>query len=136
MSRIYVSRIIFYLITKIGLFQTLSDFVDALNFIPGLENKIKEFQKEYTKDQELAEILLSPLSNTGKIESLLITHNSWFLNDVIPRILNRPKTIKTFSVSPSDLFNNLKFELWMDNGSMYPKSAKLTYGRTIKKADL
>lgn len=112
---------------------TLSDFVDSLIFIPKLEQKIKEFQEEYIKDEELAKLLLSPLSNTGKIESLLITHNSWFLNDIVPIILKRPKLIKTFTISPSLLFSNMRFEPWMDNGLTYPKSAKLTFGKVIEK---
>ena len=115
---------------------TLNDFVNALEFIPNLENKIKLFQNEYDKDEELKELILSPLSNTGKIESLLITHNSWFINEIVPKILGKKIEIKIFRINPSELFNNMKFELWMDNGSAYPESAKLTYGRVMEKADL
>ena len=115
---------------------TLNDFVEALEYIPNLEKKIKAFQNEYDKDTQLTDLLLSPLSNTGKIESLLITHNSWFINQMVPRILGRPIEIRSFSVSPSELFNNMKFKLWMDNGVTYPNSAKLTYGKVIEKEDL
>ena len=40
------------------------------------------FFENYKDDKKLVELLLSPLSNTGKVKSLLITHNSWFLNDI------------------------------------------------------
>lgn len=110
---------------------TLHDFVEAIEDMPELQEKLKKFSIHYEHDPELMELLLSPLANTGAIKSLLITHNSWFINEVVPKVLGRKISIMDFEISPSDLFNNMKFQPWMDNGNFYPKSARLTYGRTV-----
>ncbi|MFD2521774.1 DUF6915 family protein [Emticicia soli] len=103
---------------------TLSDFVAAIDSdVKDLET-INQFYNDYKHDTELSELLLSPLNNTGQIKSLLITHNSWFINEIIPKIFQRKIQLKSFSISPSTLFNRMNFELWMDNGADYPSSAK------------
>ncbi len=38
-----------------------------------------------------SDLLLSPLQITGKLQSLLLTHNSWFLNAICPKILGHLK---------------------------------------------
>jgi hypothetical protein len=101
----------------------LSDFVAAIDEIPNFTEKIKAFYKFYEHDDELRELLLSPLANTGKINALALTHNSWFLNEIVPKILKRPIILDDFPLSPSDFFDNMRFEPWMDNGSFLPNSA-------------
>lgn len=110
---------------------TLSDFVRAIDW--SLENNFdfESFAKSYENDKELFELLLSPLSNTGHKASLLITHNSWFINEIIPKVLKRKVEIKNFEIKPNDLFDNMKFKLWMDNGSTYPESCRLTVGKIV-----
>lgn len=105
---------------------TLSDFVNAIEDSEDDLVRINTFFENYKDDKKLVELLLSPLSNTGKVKSLLITHNSWFLNDIAPKILGRRPEIRNFSIAPSDFFNRMKFELWMDNGMAFPKSANGT----------
>ncbi|GAA6764331.1 hypothetical protein AAFH68_02600 [Flavobacterium sp. CGRL1] len=109
----------------------LSDFVKAIDDEAAADFDFKEFSKTYENDPELIELLLSPLSITGLQKSLLITHNSWFINEIVPKVLNRNIEIKDFNISPSDLFNNMKFKLWMDNGSAYPASCKFTVGKVV-----
>lgn len=110
---------------------TLSDFVVAIDPESSKTINFSQFAETYMDDLDLAELLLSPLSNTGMQVSLLITHNSWFINDIVPKILNRKKEVKDFSISPADLFNNMRFKLWMDNGSGFPESCKKTVGKIV-----
>lgn len=109
----------------------LSDFVNAIDDEAVLNYDFKKFAESYEDDQELMELLLSPLSITGSIKSLLLTHNSWFINEIVPKVLKRKVEIKDFGISPSDLFNNMKFKLWMDNGNSYPESCKRTLGKIV-----
>lgn len=110
---------------------TLSDFVNAIDNSAASKYDFKEFAKGYEDDQELAELLLSPLNVTGLKKSLLITHNSWFINEIVPKVLNRKVEIKDFEINPGDLFNNMHYKLWMDNGSTYPESCKFTLGKIV-----
>jgi len=103
---------------------TLDDFVQAMDSSPDDLTRIGRFFDAYREDQPLSELLLSPLSHTGQIKSLLITHNSWFINEIVPRIFNRPVQLMEFSIAPSELFERMNFEMWMDNGFEYPKSAR------------
>ncbi len=105
---------------------TLADFASAIKDDRITQLDFEAFANVYEHDAALSELLLSPLSNTGIKASLLITHNSWFINDVVPRILKRKPEVKDFTIKPSDLFDNMSFRLWMDNGSDYPASSKLT----------
>jgi hypothetical protein len=105
---------------------TLADFASAIKDDRITQLDFEAFVKVYDHDAALSELLLSPLSNTGIKASLLITHNSWFINDIVPRILKRKPEVKDFTIKPSDLFDNMSFRLWMDNGSDYPASSKLT----------
>lgn len=110
---------------------TLSDFVETMDLSLGDAYDFEDFVKSYEGDSELMELLLSPLNNTGVKASLLITHNSWFLNEIVPKVLKRKPELKNFNIKPSDLFNNINFKLWMDNGSAYPDSCKLTVGKIV-----
>lgn len=110
---------------------TLSDFVANIDKTVVDKFDFATFCKSYENEPELKELLLSPLSNTGLKASLLITHNSWFINEIVPRILKRNVEVKDFDIKPSDLYNNMAFRLWMDNGSAYPESCRLTLGKII-----
>jgi hypothetical protein len=110
---------------------TLSDFVSSINKSVIDDLDFDKFSHSYKQDQELFELLMSPLSNTGLKASLVVTHNSWFINEIVPKILKRDVEIKDFEITPSDLFDNMNFKLWMDNGSSYPESCKLTVGKVV-----
>ncbi|NTV64688.1 MAG: hypothetical protein HGA65_14315 [Oscillochloris sp.] len=104
---------------------TLADFVQAIAFpdTAALKARIDTFHQRYAADPAITELLLSPLAVTGRVSALLITHNSWFVNAIIPQILGRPPQIMDFALDPRDLFTRMRFELWMDNGAGDPPSA-------------
>lgn len=106
---------------------TLSDFVQAVDLQAddSWKSKIEDFHQQHSKDPKLSEILLSPLANTGQLKSLLITHNSWFLNEMVPKILGYLPKISNFNLSPSKFYECMRFELWMDNGAGVAPSAKM-----------
>ncbi|HEX2629881.1 MAG TPA: hypothetical protein VHM26_12735 [Chitinophagaceae bacterium] len=110
---------------------TLSDFAESIDEERTSHHDFTAFAAAYQHDQALMELLLSPLANTGLQRSLLITHNSWFINEIVPRVLQRPIEIRDFPITPGDLFDNMNFRLWMDNGSSYPKSCQLTLGNIV-----
>jgi hypothetical protein len=110
---------------------TLSDFVESIDRAVIENLDFEGFRASYENEPELMDLLLSPLSNTGIKASLLITHNSWFMNEIVPKVFRRKIEIKDFEIKPSDLFNNMAFKLWMDNGSAYPSSCKHTLGKIV-----
>lgn len=110
---------------------TLADFVQAINRHDDDEQKLQEFARSYEHDAELYDLLLSPLANTGSVTSLLLTHNSWFINDIVPKVLKRKPIIQNFNIAPSDFFDRMDFQLWMDNGSSIPPSARKTAGKVV-----
>jgi hypothetical protein len=105
---------------------TLSDFVAAFDVsaIDGWKEKVNGLHADYAHDAAASRLLLSPLATTGRLESLLITHNSWFLNEVLPQVLPRHPKLRPFDLAPSDLFDSMRFELWMNNGAATPPSAR------------
>jgi hypothetical protein len=106
---------------------TLNDFVQAMNFKEDISWKgnLENFHKKYANDPKLSELLLSPLASTGQLKSLLITHNSWFLNEIVPKILGYLPSILEFELSPFNIYESMKFELWMDNGMAIAPSARI-----------
>jgi hypothetical protein len=120
---------------------TLTDFVDCIAEIPSVKTKLdvfyKENQKYFNDNLKVKELLMSPLWNTGKVKSLLITHNSWFVGSILPRIFkNLDMPVIDYSISPSLLFNNMSYENWMQNGIDIPPSCvKLNVSREKNKVD-
>lgn len=118
---------------------TLSDFVDAIDedklqhYLPDYKQKLEQFHQRYIHDQHMSELMLSPLSHSGKVKSLLITHNSWFVNEILPKIFHCKPIIDDFLIRPDDLFNSIKFEMWMDNGIAIPESARMLQKRLIAR---
>jgi hypothetical protein len=110
---------------------TLADFVQSIEQRDDDEQKLREFARSYENDEELTELLLSPLANTGSVTSLLLTHNSWFINEIVPKVLKRKPVIQDFTLSPADFFDRMAFKLWMDNGSAIPPSAQKTAGKVV-----
>ncbi|MCB1608666.1 MAG: hypothetical protein KDI71_16995 [Xanthomonadales bacterium] len=102
---------------------TLADFVRCLDEVPGLESRIDAFHQRFAQDDARARLLLSPLAVTGQLKSLLITHNSWFVNAIVPRVFGSAPILADFDLTPDDLFHRMRFDLWMENGSARPPSA-------------
>lgn len=104
---------------------TLGDFVNAMQDIPteGLAKRIEKFHTDVIGDTKLSATLLSPLAVTGQLKSLLITHNSWFMNTILPMMGKSEAKLIEFDITPAMFFNPMRFELWMDNGTVVPPSA-------------
>ncbi|MCH7316126.1 hypothetical protein [Acinetobacter sp. ANC 3882] len=105
---------------------TLNDFVNAIDArqLPKhFEQHLEKLHHDYVQDKTLSQLMLLPLALTGKLHSLLFTHNSWFIYDILPRIGQLPK-LDNIVYSPADFFNAMHFELWMDNGMAIPASAQ------------
>ena len=106
---------------------TLADFVRAIDpaRLPiGFEQKIEKIHQHYSDQPQLSQILLSPLALTGKLHSLLLTHNSWFIYEILPRMGYSIGSLVDLDGAPEDFFNAMQFELWMDNGMAVPASAQ------------
>jgi hypothetical protein len=46
-------------------------------------------------------------------------------------VLKRKPVIQNFHIAPSDFFDRMDFQLWMDNGSGIPPSACKTAGKIV-----
>ena len=105
---------------------TLGDFVAAIEEvdIKNFGQRIEKFHQDYVQDSQISALMLSPLAATGQLKSLLITHNSWFINVIVSKVFKTQPIIANFDISPSTFFNEMRFELWMDNGLVPPPSAK------------
>ena len=104
---------------------TLGDFVAAMQDIPtdGLAKRLEKFHCDVIDDPKISATLLSPLAVTGQLKSLLITHNSWFINTILPMMGKAEARLMDFDIRPDLFFNPMRFELWMDNGMAVPSSA-------------
>jgi len=103
---------------------TLEDFTNAITDESNINLKLLDnFHKQFHFEKEVMDLLLSPLTLTGNIKSLYLTHNSWFVNSIVAKIYQINPIITNFPFSPSEIFRNMKFELWMDNGNGYPNSS-------------
>jgi len=98
----------------------LSDFTSAISDDDADLQRFDAVIKQYQDDAEVCQLLLSPLAITGQLKSLLITHNSWFLNEILPQVLKRRPLIQNFGISPDMLFTRMEFRLWMNNGQVMP----------------
>lgn len=104
---------------------TLNDFVCAIEIdSSSIRQPIERLHSKYSSNTLLSNLLLSPLDITGKFESLLLTHNSWFLNTIATRLFDIERRLIDFEIAPDIAFENMRFESWMDNGLTYPPSAK------------
>ena len=99
------------------------DCIDESEIVHWKE-KIEQLHSLYANHKEVQDLLLSPLTLTGQLKSLLLTHNSWFINQILPKVLETDLVLTDFAIRPADIFNNMNFELWMDNGAAVPNSAK------------
>jgi hypothetical protein len=101
---------------------TLADFTGAIAAIDGEEARFAEIEAAFD-DEAVRTLLRSPYAVTGHVASLLVTHNTWFLSEVLPRLHPTVRASMPRGVPPSELFQRMSFELWMDNGVFAPPSA-------------
>jgi hypothetical protein len=105
---------------------TLGDFVSAIHVEndAALKRDVEQFHADFCTDPDMAELMLSPLTTTGALKSLLVTHNSWFVNAILPRLFDTRPKIEEFPIGPGRLFNAMSFKPWMDNGLASAPSAE------------
>jgi hypothetical protein len=105
---------------------TIADFIQELDDLNEDEKKaINDIHQNYSFNTDELDLLLSPLQTSGELKSLLITHNSWFLNRILPKVFNRNWSINSFPIPSSTLFEKMNFANWMDNGrNGIPNSCK------------
>ena len=101
---------------------TLNDFVKEINISDSVVDKFNPIFKLYSANQDLAKLLLSPLFLTGNVNSLIITHNSWFLGLIVPQLFDYKYQLSSVNLSGSLIFENMNYRLWMDNGRDFPSS--------------
>jgi len=103
---------------------TLSDFIEQIDELNQQElNMVNEIHSSFQFSKEELNLLLSPLGISGRTSSLLITHNSWFINEILPKVFNRKFALLDFPISSNLLFEKMQFADWMDNGRVgFPKS--------------
>ncbi len=120
---------------------TLQDFIDCVADIPNLDAMLEKFyrdnEKYFSSNPEIKDLMLLPLWNTGEKTSLLLTHNSWFLGFVLPKIFpNKVKLpIVNFEINPSLLFQNMEYKPWM-NGVGVPPSFEKIYNKKREKQNI
>lgn len=105
---------------------TLGDFcaaIDEAKLPADYRSTIDQLHVQYTDFPDISELLLSPLYATGQMKSLLVTHNSWFLGQLLPRLYpDAPGGLRECPLSPAHLFGAMSFRPWMDNGAGWPPS--------------
>lgn len=99
----------------------LLDYVDLYSDSPDDKNLIETFLSENQAFLEtypqVKTKLMEPLFNTGKLKSLLLTCNSWFIGKILPLIFKEIKIeLKDYNINPGLFFNRCRFEPWINNG--------------------
>lgn len=106
----------------------LSDFSDALIPLSTTSKKaINRIHQEVALSDVEYEILLSPLAVTGNPDALIFTHNTWFIYSILPKLSSRKITfpLNELELIPAkEIFTNMNFQMWMDNGLVLPPSLK------------
>ncbi len=119
---------------------SLSDYFELLEPKDDDIIKINKFQNGYGEwlcdcfgydfMEEVISLMMQPFHNTGMYVSLYLTHNSWFVNTILPKVF---KKIGVYHwdcryngvdviIKPSDFLNRMKYDSWIQNGQTYPKS--------------
>ncbi len=107
----------------------LLDFAESITDDEEDLLRLRRFHKNFAMDEAVSTLLISPLTVTGKIKSLFFTHNSWFVNSILPKIIGTKYDIKDADISPAHFINRMKVESWM-KGEAYPPNSfgyKSTY---------
>lgn len=109
---------------------SLTDYVSLISEDPMDEEVFNTFQEEnseyFDKNHDIRDFMLAPLSNTGIISSLWITHNTWMVGEILPKVF--PNSIGQLEIrdhkaySPSIMFNRMKYADWVQNGAGFPPS--------------
>jgi len=106
---------------------TIADYFEDFKTVGDEEELIEKFYSRYCNEftEEQKEFLKFPLKATGKIHSLLLTHNQYWLLEVMPKIFKdyKPK-LQNFDINPSIVTDRLYFHSWINNGLTLPNRLK------------
>ena len=111
-----------------------------------VETFLNENSKFFDEYPQVKDNIMYPLWNTGKLKSLLLTLNSWYIGRILPLIFKDIKIeIKDYSISPAVFFNRCRYDDWLSNGQgktvppsfeKIEKNKKTTTQRLFKSAEL
>ena len=106
---------------------TLTDFTDEIEDHKDDEQLIKDFQSDnrafFKENTEVHRVMMAPLHLTGKLKGLFVTHNSWFIGHILPRIFpDISIELKNYNINCSSFFNRMNYKSWMQNGHDVPPS--------------
>lgn len=118
---------------------TLSDYCDLISDDQSDLELFGSFRHENPnlfEDIEIHDLLLAPYYNTGQVKSLWVTHNTWFIGEMLPKIFSGISiTVKDYKhMAPSIMFNRMKYADWVQNGMGMPPSFKKIQERRDEKA--
>lgn len=104
---------------------TVADYMSLVADDPTDADLIGQFDREnaafYAAYPQVRELMLYPLEGDGTVKSLLLTHNSWFVQRILPRVFPAIKVeIRDFTISPARLANRIAFTDWVNNGRGAP----------------
>lgn len=106
---------------------TICDYADEIEQSSADDEMFLDFQSDnasfFRENDPIRDIMLAPLHITGKLRSLFVTHNSWFIGFILPKISKGVKIeLKNYNISPSYFFNRMNYKPWMQNGNGVPPS--------------
>lgn len=110
---------------------TLNDFVEAISLPQSTISTFEEIVNHFSNNNLTTDLILSPLYVTGHLKSLIITCNSWFVCQILPLLGIQNFAYHQKLLSPSEIFKNMRFEVWMQNGAQYPPSQKMLNAQII-----
>lgn len=110
---------------------TINDYLATVKDQEDDEEKLMTFRKENQylfNIPKVRELLDSPIGISGRLVSLYLTYNSWFLVEILPKIFPEISIyIKNFSIAPDGgIMNRITYQSWM-NGDGLPPSMNSTF---------
>jgi hypothetical protein len=101
----------------IGHIPSLLDYIKLIPENEGNKKKLEAFQKEnpelFPTTGRIGKIMMSPLWNTGKINGLFVTHNSFFVGEILP-LLDFTPIQKDYSIAPADFLSQMEYPDWIN----------------------
>jgi hypothetical protein len=107
---------------------TLADFTEAIEDDENDIHLLRKFHRKYAFNEEIRDLMLSPLANTGKVKSLFFTHNAWFVNTILPLLFEVKMEIEDSDIPPFHFLKRMKKEKWMDGEAFPPSQAPHNIG--------
>lgn len=108
---------------------TLSDYVSLVQEKEDDAARLEQFQTEHKNlfdNDEINDLMVSPFAQTGKLVSLFITHNSWFVCEILTKLFgNINLEWVNFSISPNELTSRMLYANWLHGDGFAPSASNL-----------